>query len=140
MFFSFRKIVILLLLSFSLTRLAAAQSVLTNSDEIDALKTRVAQLLADNKKLIEEYHQLQAQVADFPVQLSQAEDDIKALEEKWHAKTENLRQMESDAMMKTTRQAYLQKELFHLKGKIKLKQLQLRKFEAQQKSLEGNGE
>ena len=138
MFFRLRKIIILGVLAILLQMSAFAQEDVSQ-EKIDTIKTQVTQLLEQNKTLTEEYRALQNQFSQLEAELKKGREEFQPLEEKVNLKTEILRQMENNLLLKQARRAYVQKETAALKSELYIKELKLQDLEHQKKMLEFEG-
>ena len=135
MFFRLGKIIIFGVLAVLLQMSAFAQEDVSQ-EKIDTIKTQVTQLLEQNKILTEEYRALQNQFSQLEAELKKGREEFQPLEEKGKLKTEILRQMENDLLLKQARRAYVQKEIAALKSELYIKDLKLPDLEHQKKMLE----
>ena len=135
MFFRLRKIIIFGVLAVLLQMSAFAQEDVSQ-EKIDTIKTQVTQLLEQNKILTEEYRALQNQFSQLEAELKKGREEFQPLEEKANFKTEILRQMGNDLILKQARRAYVQKETAALKSELYIKELKLQDLEHQKKMLE----
>ena len=96
-------------------------------------------MLEQNKTLTEEYRALQNQFSQLEAELKKGREEFQPLEEKVNLKTEILRQMENNLLLKQARRAYVQKETAALKSELYIKELKLQDLEYQKKMLEFEG-
>ena len=98
----------------------------SSKDVVEVVKHQVEQLLKENKKLIENYENLQKRIFELRDQITSSQQELKTLEGKSGDKKTQLRQVENKVLIKKGRKVYLEKQLFELKEDIKLKELELR--------------
>ena len=126
MFFSPRQQrVLFLLLILNLMALPAPAKE-SSKDAVEVVKRQVEQLLKENKKLIENYENLQKRILELRDQITRSRQELKTLEGKSGDKKNQLRQAENKVLIKKGRKVYLEKQLFELKEDIKFKELELR--------------
>ena len=126
MFFSPRQqCTLFLLLILNLMALPALAKE-SSKDVVEVVKHQVEQLLKENKKLIENYENLQKRIFELRDQITSSQQELKTLEGKSGDKKTQLRQAENKVLIKKGRKVYLEKQLFELKEDIKFKELELR--------------